>query len=284
MVARKLVVRGILALIVTGCSLKGDSVCVTNGACDDNWQPFVTPIQHTQQPGPVGPVYFDGFSYDAPDANIAYFIEGQGAFLNDPASPDATLPFWGNADGSAVPSFYFQSDGQTQLATMILADAQWAPYNSLGWYDPNSSAWGWIFQANGAQPTVPQSVEFTPTAEFGLFFVPDFPNPANFTFSDPYYATNSSLNGIAAADVAYANANNITLGPETPYQHFAVFESANSYYVGVNDRSNQVGDLDYNDMVFTLASVPEPRYSFILAALSITSPFWLRRLRASMRR
>jgi len=239
------------------------------------------PINHPQGPGPTGSVYFDGFSYDAANANIAYFIEGQGAFLGSPVSPDAQLPFWGNADGSAVSSFYLQSGGQAQLATLLLTDSMWAPYNSIGWYDPDSSAWGWIFQANGTAPTIPQSVEFNPTANFGLFFVPDVSNPTD--NSNPSYYTNSSLNGIAAADVAYALSNGITLQPgsEAAYQHFAVFDGSNGeYYIGVNDRSNQISDLDYNDMVLSLAPVPEPGYLPLVAVLVATLPLWYRRVLA----
>lgn len=238
------------------CSLRAGSVCVDSSNCNGNWQPFVTPIQHAQGPGPTGPVYFDGYSWDGPDANIAYFIEGQGYFQGNPASPDAPLPFWGNPDGSAVPSFYFQSGGEAQIANFLMFDSDWAPDNSIGWYDPDDpSVWGWILQANGTEPQS-QSVEFTPTADFGLFFVPDSLTYVQGT--TPAYFTNESMNGIAAGDVAYAAMHGIVLGPEN-YQHFAVFEAPNGeYYVGVKDRSLQVGDADYNDMVFTLSSVPEP--------------------------
>lgn len=275
------VATGLFVLAGTVCFLRADSICVTGGACDANWQPFVTPIPHAQGPGPTGPVYFDGFSWDAPNANIAYFIEGQGFFLNSPVSPDARLPFWGNPNGSAVPSFYFQSDGESQVASLLLTSASWAPFNSLGWYDPDSAAWGWIFEADGTPPTVPESVEFTPTANFGLFFVPDNLNP---TYnSSPSYYTNSSLNGIADADVAYAANNGITLEPgsEAAYQHFAVFDdSSGGYYIGVKDRSLQVGDGDYNDMVISLAPVPEPGYFPLIAALVATFPLWCRRVLA----
>lgn len=265
---------GLLTLVLGSVgALQADLVCVANGPCGQNWQPFQTPIQHAQAPGPRGPVYFDGFSWDAPDANIAYFIEGQGAFLGNPASPGAPLPYWGNPNGSAVSSFYFQSGGVPQIATLVLADSQWAPDNSLGWYDPNSSAWGWIFQANGSSPQVPQTVEFTPTSNFDLFFVPD-----SLTYPAPEYSTNSALNGIAAADVAYAQANNISLGPESAYQHFAVFQDGASYYIGVKDRSLQVGDGDYNDMVIKLTPSPEPRYWLPVGALFIAL-FCYRRVR-----
>jgi hypothetical protein len=275
---------GILVLIGTACSLRADSICISGGACDQNWQPFATPISHTTSPGPTGFAYFDGFSYDAPNANIAYFIEGQGTYLNDPASPGQRLPYWGETDGSAVPSFYFQSGGVAQIATLVLSNGLWAPSDSIGWYDPdNPLDWGWIFEANGTAPAVLESVEFTPSVSFGLFFVPDLNDPTY--ASSPSYYTDSSLNGIALGDVDYAADNSITLGPETPYQHFAVFDDlSGGYYVGVNDRSNQVGDLDYNDMVITLAPVPEPGYGPAVAVLLITFPLWYRRIRSKIPR
>jgi hypothetical protein len=256
-----------LALAGAVSSLRADSVCVTSGSCNANWQPFVTPIHHTQTPGPDGPVYFDGFSYDAPDANIAYFIEGQGYFLGNPDSPDARLPFEGNPDGSAVTSFFFQSGGEPQIANFLLFQGLWAPFSSLGWYDADDpSVYGWILQPNGTLPQ-PQSVEFTPTDDFGLFFVPD--SSTYDPTQTPAYYTDSTRNGIAPADVDYANMNGITLGPEA-FQHFAVFQQADGgYYVGVNDRSNQVGDHDYNDMVFQLTPVPEPGSFGIAGAFAL---------------
>jgi hypothetical protein len=116
-----------------------------------------------------------------------------------------------------------------------------------------------------------------------LFFVPDLSDPAY--GSSPSYYTDSSLNCIAEGDIVYAAANNIALGPETPYQHFAVFDDPNGgYYIGVNDRSNQVGDLDYNDMVLTLVPTPEPGYGLVFAALLLTFPLWYRRILAMIQR
>jgi len=216
-------------------------------------------------------MYFDGYSWDAPDANIAYFIEGQGYWMNDPSSPQQPLPYWGNSNGSAVPSFYFQTTTPTMEANLLVALGSWAPYNSLGWYNPNNlSEWGWIFQADGTAPVL-QTVDFTPTPTFGLFFVPDSltNDPAN---SNQLYYTDSALNGIAAADVAFANANNMSLGLETG-QHFAVFDSGSGgYYIGIKDRSLQVSDHDYNDMIVVVSDVPEPRWLLPLALLLVAIP------------
>src|SRR5580698_8754197 len=138
----KTMAAGMFVLLGTVCSMRAESVCVTGGACDENWQPFVTPIEHTTSPVPTGFAYFDGFSFDGPDANIAYFIEGQGEFLGNPVSPDQRLPYWGETNGCAVPSFYFQSGGAPQIAPLALANGLWAPSDSIGWYDPsNPSDW-----------------------------------------------------------------------------------------------------------------------------------------------
>src|SRR5271154_6422877 len=121
--------KGLFVLIGAVSFLRADSICVTGGACNANWQSFETPNDHPQGPGPSGPVYFDGFSYDAANANIAYFIEGQGAFLGSPVSPDTGLPFWGDPNnptgGYAPASFYFQSGGQAQIATLLLTSSMW---------------------------------------------------------------------------------------------------------------------------------------------------------------
>ncbi len=167
--------------------------------------------------------------------------------------------------------FIFKAEGVAQTATLDAAQASWAPDNSLGWYDPNSNAWGWIFQANGTEPTIGESVTFTPTPDFGLFFVPD-----SLTFNPGMsYFTNSTLNGIAEADQVYAaHQNGITLGPETA-QHFAVFDNlSGGYYVGIADRSLQVGNDDYKNMIVELtpAEAPEPSFFLLTAVILVLFP------------
>ena len=239
-----------------------DTICVSPGTCDTNWQSFVTPINHPAGPGPKGSTYFDSYSWDGANANIADFIAGIGYFSGSPVSPAAPLSFWGNPDGSSVPSFYFQNNGQPEVVSLLSFNGGWSPYNSLGWYDVNSSAWGWILQANGTQPTQ-QTITFTPSQNFGLFFVPD---SLTFDPSKSYY-TDSTKNGLPDADTSYAAANNISLGPEA-YQHFAVFQDpTGGFYIGAEDRSLQIGDGDYNDLVFHMAEVPEPGYVAVAAVL-----------------
>jgi hypothetical protein len=197
-------------------------------------------------------MYFDNFSYKAPNANAAYFVLGTGAFAGQTNSPQQALPYLGNADGTALPSFSFVGS-QAITADLLFAGGAWAPFNSLGWYDLDSSAFGWIFQANGSPPPL-QSVTFTPSARFGLFFVP---NDLVFDPNKAYY-TDESKNGIADADVLYAAQQGIVLGPED-FQHFSVFKnSPDNLIVGIEDRSRQVGDGDYTDMVLRLSAVPEP--------------------------
>lgn len=241
--------------------LAAESLCVSPVSCGNNWQPFVNPIHHDQTPGPNGFTYFDGFSYDAPDANIADFISGQGYFQGNPASPNAPLPYWGNRDGSALNSFYFHGNGSAMIAEFLDFIGQWAAFNSIGWYDVDSNAWGWIYQSNGTVPN-PQSITFTPSVNFGLFFVPD---SSTYDPRHSYYF-DTSRNGISDTDIAYAAANNITLGPED-FQHFALFDDGNGgFYIGVKDRSLQVGDSDYNDMILRLTSAPEPSLFFLVGS------------------
>jgi len=267
-----------LALTALFCGpLLADAVCVTGGMCDSMWQAFPTLSPHAQGLGPPGFAYWDGSSFDGANANIGYFIDGTGYFATDPNSPRTPLPYWANTDGSAVNSFYFESFGVPQIATLLETNGLWSAEDSIGWYDPNSSQWGWIFQSNGITPDS-GSVVFDPTSTFGLFFVPD-----SSTF-DPTksYFTNASMNGIADADRAYALANNITLGPETG-QHFALFQNGASggYYIGIKDRSLQVSDGDYNDMILTLNQVPEPG-TLLLGVVLLGLPIWhLRNRRGS---
>lgn len=204
-------------------------------------------------------MYFDGWTYDCFDnggnqnANAAYFIDGQadGAYANNPLSPHARLPFWGEPGGGADKSFFFDSGGKPQVADFLIFDGAWAPFNSLGWYDPTVPFnCHMILAANGSQPN-PGKVEFSTTRDFGLCFVPD-----SLTF-DPTksYYTQAAHNGVADADVL------IGANPalESNYQHFAVFDDGQGgFYIGVKDRSLQVGDHDYNDLILKIDPVPEP--------------------------
>jgi hypothetical protein len=278
--ARRIYTQCFLACMTFLCApLMADMVCTSSNSCDALWQPFPTLTPHPQGSGAPGFAYWDGFSFDGANANIGNFINGTGFFAGDAASPRASLPYLGNPDGSAVNSFYFTSGGVPQVASLLEGNGLWASNDSLGWYDPNSSLWGWIFQSNGS-PVVPTSVVFDPTATFGLFFVP---NSSTFDPTKSYF-TNDSLNGIADADRAYALANGITLGPETS-QHFALFQDgSNGYYLGIKDRSLQISDGDYNDIIVHLNPVPEPG-TLAMAGLLIAVPMWhLRRRRVSARK
>lgn len=256
------------ALALFSSPLLADIPCVTNGACGANWQPFVTPANHLKGDGSTGTTYFDGYSYDGDNSNIAYFIEGAGASTADPNSPNARLPFLGNPDGSALTSFYFQRTSPSVQASLLEASGLWAPYNSLGWYDAtNPLNFGWIFQANGAQP-LPATVTFTPSASYGLFFV-----PGSLTYNPARaYYTDSTRNGISQSDQEYAAAHGIPLGPETA-QHFSVFNDGHGgSYIGINDRSSQIGDGDYNDFIVHLSpepmtATPEPGYFLLLGTM-----------------
>jgi len=278
---RILYAMAVLGLVWSATPVYADGICVTGGACNGNWQPWVDPVSHQQgQHGVQGFAYFDGDSNDAANANIAYFIQGQGYFQNDPQSPAAPLPWWGNADGSAVSSFYFTRNGRDEAHSLEFL-AGWAPQESLGWYNVDKpSEWGWIFHADGKQP-VPSNAEFTPSKNYGLFFIPNTASANSFSFMSPAYGpqadqsfyTQSEHNGIVPADQIIASALGITLDTKQE-QHFAVFsDNQGGFYVGAKDRSLQIGDGDYNDLIVHIvdppaidaASVPEPASSGLVA-------------------
>jgi hypothetical protein len=235
----------------------------------DSFQTFTTPNPHIQGPDARGQMYFDSYSYKAVNANIAYFILGTEFFSVDPNSPRAALPYLGSPDGGALASFNFRSSVSLQ-AELLYAAGSWSPYSSLGWYDLSETfdrpACMRIFQANGSAPSL-RTISFTPSSHFGLCFVPnDISDPSN------AYYTDASKNQIAAEDVTYAADHNISLFSESG-RHFAVFKAdPNDLYIGVEDRSLQVGDGDYTDLVFRLtpeSSVPEPGSFLLVAAVLV---------------
>jgi hypothetical protein len=268
-------------LLVAVCiltSLRPMTAGLVDPVFANSFQPLQTPLNHMQAPDPPGAMYFDNFSWKAPNANAAYFVLGTGFFADQANSPRQPLPFLGNPDGTALPSFDFDSSVPV-IADLLYAGAMWAPFNSLGWYDLDSPAFGFIFQANGSTPRL-GSVTFSPPAHFGLFFVPN-----NLVFNPQQsYFTDESKNGLAQTDVQYAQQNGITLGPEN-FQHFAVFEeSPDSLIIAIEDRSRQVGDGDYTDMVLSLTQVPEPSTAPPIVSALVVLLYALRPLRERQQR
>jgi hypothetical protein len=241
------------------------------------FQPFVTPTG-------TNATYYDGWSYDNSNDNIAYFMQGSGIYAGNPLSP-GPLPFFGNVNGSAPQGFYFQTSSGNVNADLVMAVSSWSNINSLGWYDPYSSSWGWIFQGTNAAP-IPHSVTFNPSSTFGLFFVA---GETSYNTDKAYYS-DATKNQTGDSYVQRVLTNNPSLGLTSVIdQHFTAFDNSGSgYYIGVNDNPlalSNGGDSDYQDLVFYLSeptSVPEPgAFTFVLIGMVFFAVGMQRRRAAS---
>ncbi len=79
-IVRRLLGRAAVFALGFSGALRATEICPVTGACNSDWQTFLNPIYHAAGPGTIGTAYFDGWSWDGVNENIAYFIEGGGAF------------------------------------------------------------------------------------------------------------------------------------------------------------------------------------------------------------
>jgi hypothetical protein len=263
-----------LALAAHALVVRAD-VVVPNGP----WQTVATPVTVTGEviTSPTNnnltsDAYWNNNTLDATTcANIGCFITGTGFFSGNPNSPNLSNPVYlGNNDGSAINDFYWS--GPTGGSTTMLAEvAGLAGRNWLGWYEQGAvltaanrgTSWDVVFTGDA---TVGTTVAFTPTYNFGLWFLADFAETAAGISDDDIITalgaggrfTESSRNSAAAG---------------TTNQYFTAFaRSAASaqtipteFWIGIEDVYLPIADRDYNDMVLRLTVVPEPGYYVALS-------------------
>jgi hypothetical protein len=174
--------------------------------------------------------YWDQTSWDGSQMNIGYCLTASGNCTQLGASAPGALPYWGNANGTADPDFYFNSTSSSNAA-VELAIAGNAGSNIFGWYDTATGTLHPLF--TGASPGA--TITFTPSATYGFYL--DDPK----TGGGIWY-TQSSLNASG----------------QTADQHFAVFEQGSTFWIGAEDLAFSHSDRDYQDLVVTVAPVPEP--------------------------
>lgn len=182
-----------------------------------------------------GSPFWDHKSSDGSQKNIGYYVSGTGAFTTSQyrsyTGPGAHLPYLGKGT-AADKDFYFQKNSSKSIAALKLEIAGYAGYNQFGWYDydtQNKKVKHLIFDGSASSLAPPYS--FTPqSTNYGFYFV-----------------GKSSQNNVVG-----------TWFTEGQGDHFAVFSAANSgeYWIGMEDLNLCNSDLDYNDMVIKVSSVP----------------------------
>jgi hypothetical protein len=217
----------IFAILAMSPNAFADSIVGSGG-----WQTWTTSDQD-------GAPYWDHTSSDGANKNVGFYLTNTGAFTGSTTGPGA-IPFWGNAynsgndtGGTAVTSFSFTSTGSSQAALKIEI-AGLANTNVFGWYETASGTTHQIFSgpdSAGATAT------FTPTSSYGFYF----------STADGIFKTQAGSNS------AYVNE-----------QHFAVFQGADGFWLGMEDQAFFHSDEDYNDMIVKVSPVPEPMTSLLL--------------------
>jgi hypothetical protein len=224
LVAFVIVIAGLMVLSVPG-TVRADTINGTGAY--QNWTTAV--LNQDNVP------YWDGASSDGNGQGIGYYLTNTGAFGG--GSGPGSIPYWGNNDGSADTSFYFDKTDPGQMAALKIEIAGNAPINQFGWYDKVTGTQTTLFtgpQGAGALAT------FTPTSTYGFFLQ---------VGNGPVYYTESGKNT-----------------QDTTFQHFAVFKEAPSvYWVGVEDLGPN-NDRDYNDMVVKVSAVPIPGAVWLLGS------------------
>lgn len=214
-------------LVLSSSAMFADSVMGTGSS--NEWQTW-----SASQANGNGSTYWNNVSWDGSNKNIGNCLTSSNCGM---ASVPGALSYLGQANGKAFSNFYFGGAGTAVTATLEAQLAGNAGYDYMGWYNVlNPSQNGLIFSPTS---TMGSTVTFTPTAEYGLYFLDAAPG-----VDDVFLSQSTSQ---------YSN--------DQGYQHFAVFQqSAGTYYVGAEDLPSSHTDFDYNDMVVKLSTTaaPEP--------------------------
>jgi hypothetical protein len=197
--------------------------------------------------------------------NVGCFVTGASGLPN---SPNLSNPVYlGNDDGSAITDFYF-STPYPSFSTILGEVAGNASRNWLGWYQQGAvltaanrgTAWDVIFEGSASTGS---TVSFTPTSNFGLWFLSDFS-------AGP--ATNDQIATAFGTIGRFTESSRNSASAGATNQYFTAFSrtatESQNFWFGVEDVNFGGGsDRDYNDMLLSLQVVPEPGYYVMLAAM-----------------
>ncbi len=244
-------------LLFAGTSLAfADPVTVVDPHAGSVWQswtasqisnqPWATSQQTPNQP------YWNNSSWDGTNENVGGCLAKAGSGCAVSNQPGA-IPYLGQSTGKAFSDFYLTSNGAATI-TLLGRNSADASSETLGWYNvQNPSQYQILF--SGSTPAG-ETINFTPSAEYGFFFY----NGVN----EDMYFTNSNLNAIISNPFAKSQND----GPvDAGFQHFALFQQpAGTYYLGGEDLPRSNTDLDYNDMIVKVSTVatPEPSCGALL--------------------
>ena len=232
-------VLGIVIALLAPTAAAADTLTVFSG--DAAWHTWTSAGLYDRfNPPAPQPSFWNNFSQDVGDCNVGYWITGKAGcnepgFYNGPNLASPTPPYL----GSGSTTFGFTPDGSGVAITLGQQVSAWTGGTEFGWYSTTSGARTPLF--GGAMGAIPNGTPlfFSPTGPWGFYIV--------------------------------SNAGTFMTGTTDGLQksHFAVFavNAQGTYIIGVEDNRDGSAwpvDFDFNDIMFTVETVPVPEPASML--------------------
>lgn len=245
-------------------------------------------------PSETGATYWDNLSTDGSKKNAGYFLTGTGGFAGNGAYVSG-LSWAGATYATALQSLTFTPSGTMELlrvlgnfsgnsvevgiydATQATAAGALASVIPLVSTDGTGTKAG--FTTTFKSPWATYGFYLRYTNKVGGVFVP--------SNGDVYMSQTANSTGAEIANTAITG-----VSVAAPHQHFAVFQSAGALgapspssivnYIAVEDGWGAIGfekTGDFNDLIFSVADIPEPA-TFGFMALGLAALVVARRRRS----
>ncbi|MBL0927514.1 MAG: hypothetical protein IBJ11_07665 [Phycisphaerales bacterium] len=264
-----------LAIVALACGGTASADVVrgsTIGPSVAGWQPFPATLNaYSNADRP----YWDQASMDSSNRNIGNWVSntytpslpangsvpGPGtrpAWWGYSTRANLTLPTASNEDSRIS---FQATPGRTVIRASLRTEvAVNQGFNEIGWYNRNAPVGSEAFNVIFRGPDLPvMTVDFTPSSDWGLY-IRSFNGFSEASGNGLYFFSESHRNRAVGFG---SNAPAIN----TNHQHFAIFATdltagRESYIVGAEDlplaNSGIEKGGDYNDVIFTLQTVPSP--------------------------
>jgi len=248
MLHRSLGLYFVLGAVLSSTSAFAD---VPIGSAGAGWQSWTASTVTTNYGS--GTPYWNGNSSDGNDKNVGNCLLA--ASYCGLATAPGNIPYWGNSDGSADTSLYFQGTGSQNNAALEIEIAGNAGINEFGWYQVGVADPTLHVLFNGPASAGATAI-FTPTADYGFWF----------SGNGTTYYTQSGLNAT---------------GSDPNLQHFALFNGGSgAYWLGMEDLNfgksdSQGSDKDYQDMIVKVQTVSTPEPTAITLLVTMLAPLFV---------
>jgi hypothetical protein len=205
----------------------------------------------------TGSPYWNSVSGDGAQYNIGWCLAGGGNCSI--STPPGALSYYGSGT-SAASTMSFTNSGSSQQATLqgVFTNQNGLPNSSglngldyFGWYSVSGSTIS-THQLFTSTSSIGSAADFSPTSTYG-FYLENVQSAGLPYEADYFWFMNDSLDYVSGTGVL-----------DSGTQHFAAFAAANGFYIGAEDTPAPSSDFDYNDMIVSVAPIPEPAFLGLL--------------------